>query len=71
MRVHEAVTDAEGRYRIENLTPDPFMVAARRAPGDGLAKPCGTTSASAAPSATGRSSSSPLKNDSPAPSRHR
>ena len=31
MRVHEAVTDADGRYRIEHLTAGPWMVQAYRA----------------------------------------
>jgi RNA polymerase sigma-70 factor (ECF subfamily) len=30
MRTHEAVTDEEGRYRLEHLTPGPFMVLAER-----------------------------------------
>jgi hypothetical protein len=30
MRVHAAVSDAEGRYRVEHLTPGPFMVLAER-----------------------------------------
>jgi RNA polymerase sigma factor (sigma-70 family) len=30
MRSHEAVTDEDGRYRVERLTPGPFMVLAER-----------------------------------------